>query len=90
MIEADTFGLKGFDLVESSEAGMLSAVTKAAGTKKDVVFLGWEPHPMNSMVDMKYLTGGDDVFGPNFGGADGRHQRARRLCRPSARMSASS
>jgi len=69
MIEADTFGLKGFDLVESSEAGMLSAVTKAAGAKKDVVFLGWEPHPMNSMVDMKYLTGGDDVFGPDFGGA---------------------
>ena len=69
MIEADTFGLKGFELVESSEAGMLSAVTKAAGAKKDVVFLGWEPHPMNSMVDMKYLTGGDDVFGPDFGGA---------------------
>jgi len=24
---------------------------------------------MNTMIDMKYLTGGDDVFGPNFGGA---------------------
>jgi len=69
MIEDNKFDLSGFELVESSEAGMLSAVTKAAGSKKDVVFLGWEPHPMNAMVDMKYLTGGDDVFGPNFGGA---------------------
>jgi len=69
MIEDNKFDLSGFELVESSEAGMLSAVTKAAGSKKDVVFLGWEPHPMNTMIDMKYLTGGDDVFGPNFGGA---------------------
>ncbi len=69
MIEADQFGLKGFELVESSEAGMLAAVTKAAGDKEHVVFLGWEPHPMNANVEMAYLSGGDDVFGPNFGGA---------------------
>ncbi len=24
---------------------------------------------MNANIDMAYLTGGDDVFGPNFGGA---------------------
>jgi glycine betaine/proline transport system substrate-binding protein len=69
MIEGDKFGLKGFELVESSEAGMLSAVTKAANSQQDVVFLGWEPHPMNSNIEMEYLSGGDDVFGPNFGGA---------------------
>ena len=69
MIDEDKFGLKGFELVESSEAGMLSAVQKAAGSQKDVVFLGWEPHPMNSNIQMKYLSGGDDVFGPDFGGA---------------------
>jgi glycine betaine/proline transport system substrate-binding protein len=68
MIAADKFGLKGFELVESSEAGMLSAVQKAAG-KEDVVFLGWEPHPMNANIEMAYLSGGDDVFGPNYGGA---------------------
>ena len=33
------------------------------------MFLGWEPHPMNANFEMKYLAGGDDVFGPNFGGA---------------------
>jgi len=69
MIEANQFDLGGFELVESSEAGMLAAVQKAAGSKQDVVFLGWEPHPMNSNIDMAYLSGGDDVFGPNFGGA---------------------
>lgn len=69
MIDGDKFGLNGFELVESSEAGMLSAVKKADGDKEDVVFLGWEPHPMNANVKMKYLSGGDEVFGPNFGGA---------------------
>jgi glycine betaine/proline transport system substrate-binding protein len=33
------------------------------------VFLGWEPHPMNSEFKIRYLEGGDDVFGPNLGGA---------------------
>ncbi|HTV70707.1 MAG TPA: choline ABC transporter substrate-binding protein [Rhizobiaceae bacterium] len=69
MISANKFDLAGFELVESSEAGMLSAVQKAAGSKEDVVFLGWEPHPMNANIEMAYLEGGDDVFGPNYGGA---------------------
>ena len=69
MIQADKFGLGDFELVESSEAGMLSQVKRAAAAKEDVVFLGWEPHPMNANIDMAYLAGGDDVFGPNYGGA---------------------
>jgi glycine betaine/proline transport system substrate-binding protein len=69
MISANKFELGGFELVESSEAGMLSAVQKAAGSNEDVVFLGWEPHPMNANIQMAYLSGGDEVFGPNFGGA---------------------
>ncbi len=69
MIANNQFGLGDFELVESSEAGMLSAVTRAVGDKEDVVFLGWEPHPMNANVEMAYLEGGDDVFGPNYGGA---------------------
>ncbi len=69
MIEKGTFGLKGFEVVESSEAGMMSAVAKAGRKKEDLVFLGWEPHPMNANFDMAYLEGGDDVFGPNLGGA---------------------
>ena len=69
MIKDDKFGLKGFDLVESSEQGMLSQVERATRRKEAVVFLGWEPHPMNSKFALKYLDGGDDVFGPNYGGA---------------------
>jgi glycine betaine/proline transport system substrate-binding protein len=69
MITANQFDLSGFELVESSEAGMLSQVQRAAASKQDVVFLGWEPHPMNANVEMAYLSGGDDVFGPNYGGA---------------------
>lgn len=69
MIDADAFGLKDFEVVESSEQGMLAQVGR--NTKKDlpIIFLGWEPHPMNANYNMSYLTGGDDYFGPNLGGA---------------------
>ncbi|TYR30016.1 choline ABC transporter substrate-binding protein [Mesorhizobium microcysteis] len=69
MIEGDQFGLGGFELVESSEAGMLSAVMRGARSEQHMVFLGWEPHPMNANIEMEYLAGGDDVFGPDYGGA---------------------
>ncbi len=69
LIDDDKFGLKTFKLVQSSEAGMLSQVSRAVGRKDWIVFLGWEPHPMNTHYKMKYLEGGDDSFGPNYGGA---------------------
>ncbi len=69
MVEKDTFGLKDFQVVESSEQGMLSQVARAEKSGDPIVFLGWEPHPMNSNFKLTYLTGGDDVFGPNLGGA---------------------
>ena len=69
MIEKDAFGLKGFKVVESSEQGMLAEVGNKSADSKPIVFLGWEPHPMNANYKMTYLTGGDDFFGPNFGGA---------------------
>jgi glycine betaine/proline transport system substrate-binding protein len=69
MIDGDKFGLKSFKLVESSEQGMLAQVERAVTRKEAVVFLGWEPHPMNTKYQLKYLSGGDDVFGPDFGGA---------------------
>ena len=70
MVEKNTFGLKGFEVVESSEQGMLAQVARAEKAGDPVVFLGWEPHPMNANFKLTYLTGGDDVFGPNFGGAE--------------------
>ena len=69
MINTNTFGLGGFKIVESSEAGMISQVMRAIPKKEWIVFLGWTPHPLNSKITMTYLAGGDDFFGPNYGGA---------------------
>jgi len=69
MLKQNQFGLGDFKLVESSEQGMLAQVERAYREKKPIVFLAWEPHPMNMRFDLKYLTGGDEAFGPNFGGA---------------------
>jgi glycine betaine/proline transport system substrate-binding protein len=69
MIASGPFGLDGFKMVESSEQGMLAEVANKDGEGAPIVFLGWEPHPMNANFKMTYLTGGDDYFGPNLGGA---------------------
>jgi glycine betaine/proline transport system substrate-binding protein len=69
MIKQNLFGLGDFKLVESSEQGMLAEVERAFRAHAPIVFLGWAPHPMNMRFDLRYLTGGDAVFGPNFGGA---------------------
>lgn len=70
MIEQNAFGLKGFEVVESSEQGMLAQVSRAKKRGEMVAFLGWEPHPMNANFNLTYLDGGDDYFGPNYGGAE--------------------
>ena len=72
MIEGDAFGLGDFEIVESSEQGMLAQVSRASQRDEPIVFLGWEPHPMNANFDLTYLEGGDDFFGPNLGGAEVR------------------
>lgn len=69
MISGDAFGLKGFELAESSEQGMLAQVSRLDKRDKPIVFLGWAPHPMNANFELTYLSGGDDHFGPDFGGA---------------------
>jgi glycine betaine/proline transport system substrate-binding protein len=69
MIKSNEHGLGDFKLVESSEQGMLSQVERAIAAKRPIVFFGWEPHPMNTRFEMRYLTGGDSSFGPNYGGA---------------------
>jgi glycine betaine/proline transport system substrate-binding protein len=70
LIDKNEDNLKGFELVESSEQGMLAQVARSEKEGKPIVFLGWAPHPMNTNFKLTYLTGGDDSFGPNFGGAN--------------------
>jgi len=69
MISKNQFNLKNFKMVESSEAGMLIELGRAVKQKKWIVILGWEPHPMNVQQKISYLSGGDEVFGPNYGEA---------------------
>ncbi|SHH87061.1 choline ABC transporter substrate-binding protein [Marivita hallyeonensis] len=69
MIADNAFDLDGFEVVESSEQGMLAQVARASDRGEPIVFLGWEPHPMNANFELTYLEGGDDWFGPNLGGA---------------------
>ncbi|WP_369767925.1 choline ABC transporter substrate-binding protein [Falsihalocynthiibacter sp. BN13B15] len=69
MIDDNAFGLADFEVAESSEQGMLAQVARTSKKDEPIIFLGWEPHPMNANFDMGYLTGGDDFFGPDLGGA---------------------
>ena len=69
MIGKNAFGLEGFEVAESSEQGMLAQVDRTTKKDEPIVFLGWEPHPMNANFELTYLTGGDDFFGPDLGGA---------------------
>ncbi|WP_075214899.1 choline ABC transporter substrate-binding protein [Mongoliimonas terrestris] len=69
LLEEKKHGLDGFELVESSEQGMLAQVARAVKAEEPIVFLGWAPHPMNANFPIAYLAGGDDSFGPDYGGA---------------------
>ncbi|WP_424944655.1 choline ABC transporter substrate-binding protein [Aliiroseovarius crassostreae] len=69
VVGKDAFGLGGWKVVESSEQGMLAQVKRSARKEDWLVFLAWAPHPMNTEFEIEYLSGGDDFYGPNFGGA---------------------
>ena len=56
--------LGGFELVESSEAGMLTQAEKAMKNNEWIIFLGWTPHPVMGEMKIAYLDGmGDSGFG---------------------------
>lgn len=69
MIDDDAYGLGDWQVVDSSEAGMLAELRSRVPNEEWMVFLGWAPHPMNTNFDMAYLSGADDYFGPDLGGA---------------------
>jgi len=69
MLRQNLFELGDFRLIESSEQGMLAEVERAFRAHQPIVFLAWDPHPMNMRFDLRYLAGGDQVFGPNYGEA---------------------
>jgi len=64
MLKKPENGLDGFELVESSEAGMLTQAEKAMKDQEWIVFLGWTPHPVMGEMKITYLDGmGDSGFG---------------------------
>lgn len=69
MVAAGRHGLRDWEVVESSEQGMLAQVQRAIARDQWIVFLGWQPHPMNLNYRITYLSGGDEEFGPDFGGS---------------------
>ncbi|MDB5893962.1 MAG: Glycine betaine/proline transport system substrate-binding protein, partial [Rhodoferax sp.] len=69
MLEAKSYGLEGWTLVESGEQSMLSQVARKERGKDWIVFLAWEPHQMNTKFQLTYLDGDKDYFGPNYGSA---------------------
>ena len=62
-IEADTYGLSDWTLVESSEQGMLAAVERAVRQEEWIVFSGWRPHWMNGAFEMSYLDDPENIWG---------------------------
>lgn len=69
MLDAKSYGLAGWTLVESSEQSMLSQLARKERSKDWIVFLAWEPHQMNTRFHINYLDGDKDYFGPNYGSA---------------------
>lgn len=63
-IDDPNSGMGGFELVESSEQGMLAEAQKAIDKKEWVAFLAWVPHPVMNNMKLHYLTGFEkDGFG---------------------------
>ncbi len=70
MIDNDRFGLGGFKLKASPEKELMMLVYQSIKSNQPLILLAWEPHPMNVRFTLSYLSGGDDIFGPAFGGAE--------------------
>ncbi len=64
MISKPENNLEGFELVESSEAGMLTQAEQSIKDGTWIAFLGWTPHPVMGAMPLTYLDGmGDSGFG---------------------------
>lgn len=58
----EDYGL-GYEVVQSSEAAMLSTLDKAYRDKKAIAITGWSPHWMFAKYDLKYLEDPKKSFG---------------------------
>lgn len=56
------YGLE-YEVIQSSEAAMLTALDKAYRDKKPIIVTGWSPHWMFAKYDLKYLEDSKKGFG---------------------------
>lgn len=54
-IEDDIYGLGDWEAVNSSQSALMAQIEKSIKEKEWIVFVGWQPHWMNSVYDIKYL-----------------------------------
>ena len=81
-------GSKASKLSRARRPGMLAQVARADKQGEPIVFLGWEPHPMNANFEMGYLDRRRRLVRPGFRRRHGgRHQYPRGLCRLNVRTS---
>ncbi|WP_106419341.1 ABC transporter substrate-binding protein [Salinicola tamaricis] len=71
-IDADTWGLGDWTLVDTSTVGMLSAVKSHIDNHEPIVWVGWKPHWMNLEFPMHYLSDSKNLFGKGNGASDVR------------------
>lgn len=65
--------LKGWDVQESSTAGMLTELGQAINNEEPIVVAGWTPHYKFELYDLKLLDDPSNVFG----GEEGIHTLTR-------------
>ena len=66
--------LIGWELSESSTAGMMTVLGEAIENEEPIIVVGWNPHYMFATYDLKYL---EDPQG-SFGEEDSIHTMARK------------
>lgn len=69
-IDNDAWGLGDWQIVDTSEVGMLSAARDAISRQEPIVWVGWTPHWMNLELPMRYLEDPENLFGENNGESD--------------------
>lgn len=55
--------LEGWELLESSTAGMLGALEEAVKKEEPIIITGWTPHWMFTAYDLKFLEDSKGTFG---------------------------
>lgn len=62
-IEEGLYGLSDWQMVESSEQGMLQMVERSTQRGEWIVFSGWQPHWMNDAFELAYLDDPEGIWG---------------------------